>query len=144
MTLVEHRLAVQDELIITGGLSRSQAVDVEQCLWSYGEAGYIARCVYAVGPGLETLKADHRRFAIFGGTVPATTAPVSAVVQELEEGLITIQEATKKVMELVGGDFLSCKRCGVTCEFTQKQLRSADEPMTVFLTCPSCGWNEKF
>ena len=42
-------------------------------------------------------------------------------------------------------DEFKCGKCGLReCTFYQKQTRSADEPMTTFITCVKCGfkWRE--
>jgi len=41
-------------------------------------------------------------------------------------------------------DMFECKKCKKKCTFYQKQTRSSDEPMTVFITCKACGheWRE--
>mmetsp|Transcript_39059 Transcript_39059/g.91222 ORF Transcript_39059/g.91222 Transcript_39059/m.91222 type:complete len:301 (+) Transcript_39059:89-991(+) len=42
-------------------------------------------------------------------------------------------------------DMFQCKKCKKKeCTFYQKQTRSSDEPMTVFITCKACGheWRE--
>jgi transcription elongation factor S-II len=37
-------------------------------------------------------------------------------------------------------DMFQCGKCKKReCTFYQKQTRSADEPMTVFITCKACG-----
>ncbi|ELU04705.1 hypothetical protein CAPTEDRAFT_155099 [Capitella teleta] len=42
-------------------------------------------------------------------------------------------------------DFFKCGRCGKRrCQYNQVQTRSADEPMTTFVLCVSCGNRWKF
>ena len=36
-----------------------------------------------------------------------------------------------------------CKKCGKPANWTQRQTRSADEAMTVFIHCPYCGFKER-
>jgi transcription elongation factor S-II len=37
-------------------------------------------------------------------------------------------------------DMFLCKRCGKReCTYYEMQTRSADEPMTIFITCLNCG-----
>ena len=44
-----------------------------------------------------------------------------------------------------GTDAFKCKRCGESkSELMQAQTRSADEPMTTFITCLHCGHRMKF
>ncbi|KAK2948175.1 putative Transcription elongation factor A protein 1 [Blattamonas nauphoetae] len=48
-------------------------------------------------------------------------------------------------MEGTYSDFWKCGKCGQKkCTFRQQQTRSADEPMTTFITCAVCGnrWRE--
>ena len=41
-------------------------------------------------------------------------------------------------------DQFKCSKCGQRkCTYYQKQTRSADEPMTTFITCVNCGKNWK-
>ena len=45
----------------------------------------------------------------------------------------------------MGTDLFHCGRCGgKNCSYYQLQTRSADEPMTTFVTCLICGkkWKE--
>ncbi len=140
---VEQRISVQDSIEAVG-TSRQDAEWVELCFWSYGPAGYVARCIHAVTGGAERMLEDPVKFGAMGGiSIGRDGAVFSAVVGELELQVITAEEATSKVMELLGGDVMTCGSCGSPCEFKLKQLRSADEPMTVFLDCKKCGWNAK-
>lgn len=42
-------------------------------------------------------------------------------------------------------DAFECSRCRQRkCRYYQKQTRSADEPMTVFVTCTNCNYRWKF
>ncbi len=48
------------------------------------------------------------------------------------------------MMDHFSGGF-KCRRCGSDkTQYQQKQTRSADEPMTVFIECMACGkrWRE--
>lgn len=42
-------------------------------------------------------------------------------------------------------DMFRCGKCGERkCKYYQKQTRSADEPMTTFVTCVNCNNHWKF
>lgn len=46
---------------------------------------------------------------------------------------------TDRGMGTKGTDLFTCSRCKKSnCTFYQKQTRSADEPMTIFITCLEC------
>ena len=41
-------------------------------------------------------------------------------------------------------DMFKCEKCGKrNCSYTQAQTRSADEPMTTFISCLECGHHWK-
>ena len=65
----------------------------------------------------------------------------SACKQELEE----LNEIRYKADEQVITDEYLCSRCQKRqCTYYQRQMRSADEPMTTFVTCTNCGNKWKF
>jgi transcription elongation factor S-II len=42
-------------------------------------------------------------------------------------------------------DMFTCRKCkSKNCTYVEMQTRSADEPMTTFVTCLDCGANRKF
>ena len=48
-------------------------------------------------------------------------------------------------MSAATDEFHTCRKCKKNlCIYYQLQTRSADEPMTTFVTCLSCGNNWKF
>lgn len=52
------------------------------------------------------------------------------------------QENTTYNHEMIGDSQFKCRKCKKRkCNVTLAQLRSADEPMSVLITCTSCGHN---
>ena len=51
----------------------------------------------------------------------------------------------EKLKTIKSTDFFKCPKCGDrNCSVYQMQTRSADEPMTTFVTCLTCGYVLKF
>ena len=58
-----------------------------------------------------------------------------------EAFLLLLKEKTENIEKMVDkrDSVLKCRRCNSSSiQFTQKQLRGADEPMTVFCVCEGC------
>ncbi|CAF0893100.1 unnamed protein product [Rotaria sordida] len=57
---------------------------------------------------------------------------------------MAINECQLAVDEGTGTDLIQCKKCKQNnCAYTEVQTRSADEPMTLFILCKSCGYRWK-
>ncbi|XP_078025880.1 transcription elongation factor A protein 2 isoform X1 [Epinephelus lanceolatus] len=71
----------------------------------------------------------------------------SAELKQMREAL-TKESIREHQLSKVGGtetDMFICNKChGKSCSYTQVQIRSADEPMTTFVVCNSCGHRWKF
>lgn len=71
----------------------------------------------------------------------------SAELKLMREAL-TKESIREHQLSKVGGtetDMFICGKCrGKRCSYTQVQIRSADEPMTTFVLCNSCGNRWKF
>ncbi|XP_054593966.1 transcription elongation factor A protein 2 isoform X2 [Nothobranchius furzeri] len=71
----------------------------------------------------------------------------SAELKQIREAL-TKESIREHQLSKVGGtetDMFVCSKCrGKNCTYTQVQTRSADEPMTTFVVCNSCGNRWKF
>ncbi|XP_034733611.1 transcription elongation factor A protein 2 isoform X2 [Etheostoma cragini] len=71
----------------------------------------------------------------------------SAELKQMRETL-TKELIREHQLSKVGGtetDMFICSKChGKSCSYTQVQIRSADEPMTTFVLCNSCGNRWKF
>ncbi|KAM4610061.1 transcription elongation factor A protein 2 [Polymixia lowei] len=71
----------------------------------------------------------------------------SAELKQMRETL-TKESIREHQLSKVGGtetDMFICGKCrGKNCTYTQVQTRSADEPMTTFVVCNSCGNRWKF
>lgn len=51
-----------------------------------------------------------------------------------------LEEESEKKKEIATTDMFKCSRCKERkCTYVQVQTRSADEPMTNFITCINCG-----
>ncbi|KAM9318548.1 transcription elongation factor A protein 2 [Pholidichthys leucotaenia] len=89
-----------------------------------------------------------RRNVLCGNITPQRIACMtaeemaSAELKQMRETL-TKESIRKHQLSKVGGtetDMFICNRChGKNCNYTQVQTRSADEPMTTFVVCNSCG-----
>ncbi|XP_067382051.1 transcription elongation factor A protein 2 isoform X3 [Channa argus] len=97
---------------------------------------------------------DLRRNVLCGNISPQRIACMSAEemasaeMKKMREAL-TKESIREHQLSKVGGtetDMFICNKChGKSCTYTQVQTRSADEPMTTFVLCNSCGnrWKEK-
>ncbi|XP_047187321.1 transcription elongation factor A protein 2 isoform X4 [Scophthalmus maximus] len=97
---------------------------------------------------------DLRRNVLCGNISPQRIASMtaeemaSAELKQIREAL-TKESIREHQLSKVGGsetDMFICNKChGKSCTYTQVQTRSADEPMTTFVLCNSCGnrWKVK-
>ncbi|KAM9752115.1 transcription elongation factor A protein 2 isoform 2-T2 [Menidia menidia] len=82
-------------------------------------------------------------------TIACMTAEemASAELKQMREAL-TKESIREHQLSKVGGtetDMFVCNKCrGKNCTYSQVQTRSADEPMTTFVLCNSCGNRWKF
>uniref|UniRef100_A0A3B5AKL6 Transcription elongation factor A protein 2-like n=1 Tax=Stegastes partitus TaxID=144197 RepID=A0A3B5AKL6_9TELE len=91
---------------------------------------------------------DLRRNVLCGNISPQRIASMtaeemaSAELKQMREAL-TKESIREHQLSKVGGtetDMFICNKChGKSCTYTQVQTRSADEPMTTFVLCNSCG-----
>ncbi|XP_076596200.1 transcription elongation factor A protein 2 isoform X2 [Chaetodon auriga] len=96
---------------------------------------------------------DLRRNVLCGNISPRRIASMtaeemaSAELKQIREAL-TKESIREHQLSKVGGtetDMFICNKChGKSCTYTQVQTRSADEPMTTFVLCNSCGNRWKF
>ncbi|XP_030277846.1 transcription elongation factor A protein 2 isoform X3 [Sparus aurata] len=96
---------------------------------------------------------DLRRNVLCGNISPHRIASMtaeemaSAELKQIRENL-TKESIREHQLSKVGGtetDMFICNKChGKSCSYTQVQTRSADEPMTTFVLCNSCGNRWKF
>ncbi|XP_045913540.1 transcription elongation factor A protein 2 isoform X2 [Micropterus dolomieu] len=96
---------------------------------------------------------DLRRNVLCGNISPQRIACMtaeemaSAELKQIREAL-TKESIREHQLSKVGGtetDMFICNKChGKSCTYTQVQTRSADEPMTTFVLCNSCGNRWKF
>ncbi|XP_029361847.1 transcription elongation factor A protein 2 [Echeneis naucrates] len=96
---------------------------------------------------------DLRRNVLCGNISPQRIASMtaeemaSAELKQIREAL-TKESIREHQLSKVGGtetDMFVCSAChGKSCTYTQVQTRSADEPMTTFVYCNSCGNRWKF
>ncbi|KAG7214305.1 hypothetical protein INR49_023164 [Caranx melampygus] len=96
---------------------------------------------------------DLRRNVLCGNISPERIASMtaeemaSAELKQIREAL-TKESIREHQLSKVGGtetDMFICNKChGKNCTYTQVQTRSADEPMTTFVLCNSCGNRWKF
>ncbi|XP_040914152.1 transcription elongation factor A protein 2 [Toxotes jaculatrix] len=96
---------------------------------------------------------DLRRNVLCGNILPQRIACMtaeemaSAELKQIREAL-TKESIREHQLSKVGGnetDMFICNKChGKSCTYTQVQTRSADEPMTTFVLCNSCGNRWKF
>ncbi|XP_037832960.1 transcription elongation factor A protein 2 isoform X2 [Kryptolebias marmoratus] len=96
---------------------------------------------------------DLRRNVLCGNITPQRISSMtaeemaSAELKQIREAL-TKESIREHQLSKVGGtetDMFICNKChGKSCTYTQVQTRSADEPMTTFVLCNSCGNRWKF
>jgi transcription elongation factor S-II len=82
---------------------------------------------------------------------PAEFAEMSPVQQNPQRWADLIQKTVEKdkalySKEVTASIVLYCSRCKrkTKCDYYQMQTRSADEPMTTFITCLECDKKWKF
>lgn len=60
--------------------------------------------------------------------------------QNILDEKIKIEQLNKQKIQLNATDMFKCSRCNKrNCTYFELQTRSADEPMTIFITCLECG-----
>ncbi|XP_024915480.1 transcription elongation factor A protein 2 isoform X3 [Cynoglossus semilaevis] len=94
-----------------------------------------------------------RRNVLSGNISPKRIASMSAEemasaeLKQIRE-ILTKESIREHQLSRVGGtetDMFTCSKCrGKSCTYTQVQIRSADEPMTTYVFCNSCGNRWKF
>lgn len=67
----------------------------------------------------------------------------SAGYADAKQRVDEIVIADAAMIKAIGGHIRVCPKCKSSVEFVLKQLRSADEPMTVFISCTKCKWKIK-
>lgn len=98
---------------------------------------------------IDTLKSsEHLRKCISSGDITlrtiASIKPIDAFPDMWRESVISVnnraEEAQRGPQPIVTTTLFKCSRCRQNkCTFREIQLRSADEPMTVFIACLNCG-----
>jgi transcription elongation factor S-II len=96
----------------------------------------------------------HLRFGLLDGAIAApkfcSMSAGEMASEERRKELDSIREANLKAAQAAKDtqaetDQFKCGRCGKRkCKYYQLQTRSADEPMTTFVTCVNCGNRWKF
>uniref|UniRef100_A0A3Q3M4G2 Transcription elongation factor n=1 Tax=Labrus bergylta TaxID=56723 RepID=A0A3Q3M4G2_9LABR len=86
---------------------------------------------------------DLRRNVLCGNISAKRIACMTAEVSRADIRSLTKESIREHQLSKVGGsetDMFICNKChGKSCTYTQVQTRSADEPMTTFVLCNSCG-----
>jgi transcription elongation factor S-II len=60
--------------------------------------------------------------------------------QSIKDERIKIEQMRKEAIKASATDIFKCPRCKkANCTYFELQTRSADEPMTTFITCLECG-----
>ncbi|KAK2851987.1 hypothetical protein Q5P01_008263 [Channa striata] len=117
------------------------------------EVKYKARLRSRISNLKDQKNPDLRRNVLCGNIAPQRIACMSAeemASAELKQMRETLTKESIREHQLskVGGtetDMFICNKChGKSCTYTQVQTRSADEPMTTFVLCNSCGNRWKF
>ncbi|PPR05519.1 hypothetical protein CVT26_009003 [Gymnopilus dilepis] len=134
----------------------AKAHDIERCVWTNmggTNAEYKAkiRSLFVnlkdkSNPGLRASIVDGslspERFAKMTSQEMASEERKAADKKIQEENLFKSLSAAEKQAET---DAFQCSRCKQwKCVYRQQQTRSADEPMTTFVTCTVCGNRWKF
>ena len=66
-------------------------------------------------------------------------------ISNIKLNQINLQKHINNIPEQQHDGFFTCKKCkSKKTTYTQAQTRSADEPMTTFVTCLSCDFRWKF
>ena len=92
---------------------------------------YINKCLELITNATPAASAAASTAASAAASAAASTAASTAA-----QNPITILEDPEEL----GGGMLFCKKCKKNnVELTQRQVRSADEPMTNFCLCRDCG-----
>uniref|UniRef100_A0A665VNR8 Transcription elongation factor n=1 Tax=Echeneis naucrates TaxID=173247 RepID=A0A665VNR8_ECHNA len=122
------------------------AAQIEEHILSYMK--YKTRLRSRISNLKDQKNPDLRRNVLCGNISPQRIASMtaeemaSAELKQIREAL-TKESIREHQLSKVGGtetDMFVCSAChGKSCTYTQVQTRSADEPMTTFVYCNSCG-----
>uniref|UniRef100_H3D194 Transcription elongation factor n=1 Tax=Tetraodon nigroviridis TaxID=99883 RepID=H3D194_TETNG len=127
----------------------------EDILWEFKstEMKYKTRLRSRISNLKDHKNPELRRNVLCGNISPQRIASMSAEemasaeLKQIREAL-TKESIREHQLSKVGGaetDMFICNNChGKNCTYTQVQIRSADEPMTTFVLCNSCGNRWKF
>ena len=87
---------------------------------------------------LQRKELDPKRIAWYPAEVLWLEGPTSKALFKLRQKELAIEEARAKEQDYNG--LFKCRKCKTTkTSYYQMQTRSADEPMTTYVTCRNCG-----
>ena len=131
---------------------REKVVEIEEKLYEklVGETPYLNRVLEIIHNIKDEKNEEFRENIINGVITPDELCTMSAVDMLSKKKQKEIQEEKEKKVEEVRSDWIEkhglvtegvykCGKCG--CKKTtqyEQQTRSADEPMTLFITCVKC------
>ena len=92
---------------------------------------------------INTVKVYSSDIGLQEPTFSKLNTKASKQLRRASKETIKVELAHDKLLQAIGGALQDCPRCGSALEFELKQLRSADEPMTVFFFCSKCSWKKK-
>ncbi len=119
-------------------LQRAPMVSVGLTVTPDGRVNLDMKIVPQLAHRIQTKKLDVRGLAGYSADVLWPDGPWSKALLKVRERELTIEKARAAEKDYEG--LFKCGKCKSTkTTYYQMQTRSADEPMTTYVTCKNCG-----
>ncbi|NCG04231.1 MAG: hypothetical protein GWO82_02730 [Bacteroidetes bacterium] len=128
-------------------LQKSRSAEIKKCQWTKGP--YLTLYTYKVRDLIKNITRNPKLKTSIKNPKQAFELILKSNSELFPEKWKDVEQKRKSIKEArefkEGTDAFKCKKCGARkAEMMLAQTRSADEPMTTFVTCLNCGHKVKF